>query len=256
MVFPVVLLASAFACNAQKDPEVPLAPQVMAPSQDLSDAADDLVRSVPTGAFADVAAFCSAQMKLIAPKIVEANTSFKNGGIAAAAAKPSCEETPDALAFTQVTLSAPYLEAKTVTFETGYSLETYLLVRASEGWTAVRAALLYSNHDDPGCGSIERPNAIKEVRVDRGALVITTASDREWSAEDENGTLDLTYARACRFGHGGVSCGTPEVINAKVAARDWTDREAPIHTRFFTTTFTVGTGVAIDPAVKFDEAAL
>jgi hypothetical protein len=264
VAFSVVLLVSAFACSGSPEPEVvtPVkaaleeAP-VIELSEDASDAADDLVHTVPTGSFADVAAFCAAQTKLVAPKIAEANASYATDGWGEMNLKPSCHELPNALEDATVALVAPFTDVKAVMFETGYSTETYLLVQTSEGWTAVRAPLLYANHNDPGCGSIERPGAILDVHTEKGALVIKTSAGRTWfNKKDEGGDLSLTYARACRTGPTGIACGTPEVIDAKVVLHGDESADAPVTTRFFSTSYEVGSGVAIEPATRFDEEQL
>ena len=275
--FSIVLLVSAFACSGSPEAEVPTKKlqrsetiatgtgtttatstgEVIELSEDESDAADDLVHTVPTGAFADVSSFCAAQTKLVAAKIVEANAAYKVDGYGDMNLEPKCEETEAVLEGAKVALAAPFTAVKAVTFETGYSTESYLLVQKSDGWTAVRAALLYVNHNDPGCGSIERPSEILEVYVEQGALVVKTSAGRTWlSKKDEAGDLSLTYVRACRSTAAGVSCGTPEVVDAKVVLGDEDQPDEPVQTRFFSTTYTVGHGVAIEPATRFDESEL
>ena len=261
--FSVVFLVSAFACSGSSEAPVPakaepqavtLASEVIELTEDQSDAADDLVHTVPIGAFADVDAFCAAQTKLVAPKIEEANAAYRADGFGEMNLKPSCEETPAVLEGANVALVAPYTDVKAVTFETGYSTESYLLVQGADGWSAVRAALLYVNHNDPGCGSIERPGAILDVHVERGALVVKTTAGRTWfGKQEELGDLTMTYVRACRPATSGVACGTPEVIDAKVVI---VDEEQPALTRFFTTSYQVGAGVTIDLATRFDEEQL
>lgn len=267
LVVSVILLVSAFACSGTPEVEpsrVDAAPlsgsgTAVALSEDQSDAQDDLVHTVPVGAFTDVASFCATQMKIVAPKIAEANAAFEKDGYGKMNLTPKCVETPDVLARADVALAKPFAEVKAVTFETGYSTESYLLVRASEGWSAVRAALVYANHNDPGCGSIERPVAITEVHVEQGALVIKTTADRTWLGKTgELGDLTMTYARACRALSPSVdvACGTPEVIDAKVVIRDEENPDAPVVTRFFATTYAVGGGVAIEPARRFADEQL
>jgi hypothetical protein len=264
IAFSVVLLVSAFACSGTSEPQ--LAPalattssDVIELSEDQSDAADDLAKTVPTGNFADVDAFCEAQMKLVAPKVEEANAAYETDGYGDMHLAPKCAETPRVVEGAAVALAAPYTDVKAVAFETGYSIESYLLVRRAEGWTAVRSALLYVNHNDPGCGSIERPAEILEVHVTKGAIVVKSTAERTFfNRKNEAGEITLTYARACRPTVTGlVACGTPEVIEAKAVLRDDEDQpDAPTQTRFFTTTYEVGTGVAIEPAVRFDEVQL
>jgi hypothetical protein len=174
---------------------------------------------------------------------------------------PKCSETPRVLEGANVALAAPYTDVKAVSFETGYSIESYLLVQRTEhgesGYTAIRAALLYVNHNDPGCGSIERPGDVLDVRVEKGAIVVKSTAGRTWmNQKNELGDLTLTYVRACRPSMAGIACGTPEVIDAKVFLHDDENADSPTSTRFFTTTFTVGAGVAVEPAVRFNEDEL
>lgn len=270
------LLLSSFACNG--NPQTPEGPAPAAPesaievgslptdevielTEDQSDAADDLATTVPTGAFADVDSFCAAQMKLVATKVAEANAAFKMDGYGDMKLAPKCSETPKVLEGANVALALPYTDVKAVSFETGYSIESYLLVQRAQNedtsWTAVRSALLYVNHNDPGCGSIERPGDVLDVHVEKGAIVVKSTAGRTWmNQKSEFGDLTLTYARACRPSSAGIACGTPEVIDAKVFLHDDENADAPTSTRFFTTTFTVGAGVAIEPAVRFNEDEL
>jgi hypothetical protein len=264
IAFSVVLLVSAFACSGTSVPEVAPAlaetrSDAIELSEDRLDAADDLATTVPTGSFADVDAFCAAQMKLVAPKVEEANASFRRDGYGDLHLTPSCAETPNVLEGAAVALAAPYTDVKAVAFETGYSIESYLLVRRAEGWTAVRSAMLYVNHNDPGCGSIERPAEILDVHVTQGAIVVKSTAGRTFfNRKSEGGEITLTYARACRpTGATGIACGTPEVIDAKAVIHAGDENpDAPTQTRFFTTTYAVSTGVAIEPAKRFDEDEL
>ena len=90
-----VLLVSAFACSRGPVASAPVkkpipataaeavgtttielaADDVIELNEDQSDAADDLVHTVPTGSFASVASFCDAQTKLVASKLVEVNAN-------------------------------------------------------------------------------------------------------------------------------------------------------------------------------------
>lgn len=265
------LLLSSFACSGAPEAEGPApAPppaamdvgspetgEVIELTEDQSDAADDLATTVPTGAFASIDAFCAAQTKLVAPKVLEANAAFKMDGYGDMKLAPKCAETPKVLDGANVALAFPYLDVKAVSFETGYSIESYLLVRRADGWTAVRSAVLYVNHNDPGCGSIERPGDVLDVHVEKGALVVKSTAGRTWmNPKNELGDLTLTYARACRPTATGIACGTPEVVDAKVVIHDDEQPDAPTTTRFFTTTFAVGAGVAVEPAKRFDEDEL
>ena len=267
----VVLLLSSFACSGSPEAEGPaLAPsataievgsqpasEVIELSEDQSDAADDLATTVPTGAFADVDAFCAAQTKLVAPKVAEANAAFKMDGYGDMKLAPKCAETPKVLEGANVALALPYTDVKAVSFETGYSIESYLLVHRAEGWTAVRSAVIYVNHNDPGCGSIERPGDVLDVHVEKGAIVVKSTAGRTWmNQKNELGELTLTYARACRPSAAAIACGTPEVVDANVVLQDEENSDAPTATRFFTTTYNVGTGVAIEPATRFNEDEL
>jgi hypothetical protein len=262
VAFSVVLLVSAFACSGTSVPEVAPAvaqttSEVIELSEDQSDAADDLATTVPTGTFADVDAFCEAQMKLVAPKVEEANAAYKTDGYGDMHLTPKCAETPRVLEGAAVALAAPYTDLEAVAFETGYSIESYLLVRRAEGWTAVRSAVLYVNHNDPGCGSIERPAEILDVRVVEGAIVVKSTAGRTFfNRKNEAGDITLTYARACRPTGGLIACGTPEVVEAKAVIHDDENPDAPTQTRFFTTTYEVGPGVAVVPAMRFDEDQL
>ena len=270
-----VLLVSAFACSRGPVATAPAveavgtttgtttielaSDDVIELTEDQSDAADDLVHTVPSGNFASVASFCEAQTKLVAKKIDEANAASKADGMEDMHVEASCKESPDVLHDANIALAAPYTDVKAVTFETGYSTESYLLVQRDSAWTAVRSSVLYWNHWDPGCGSIERPSAVLEVHVEKGALVVKTSANRSWSGkDDEAGELTLTYARACRNTSMGIACGTAEVVGAKVDIRtsDETDPAPVFATRFFSTTYVVGGGVAIETATRFDESQL
>ena len=269
-VVAAVLMTSAFACTGS--PEV-MEPHTAAPAEvelheDAREAADDLVHTIPTGSFATVNEFCAAQKTLILPKIAEANAAFQSDAYRADEKgieyKPECVEFPAALTSTSIALAAPYTAVKAVSVETGYSTEIYLLARATEGWSAVRSALIYDNHNDPGCGSIERPLEIKSVHVAEGAIVITTTADRTWwapiadptSDDEKTGLLVSTYARACRATASGIECGWPEIVEAKATLKNEDKPEEPVQTRFFTTTFKVSEGVKIEPATKFDPEML
>lgn len=267
-------MTSAFACTGSPELMEPrtaadagAAKAVLAKSEiseDARDAEDDLVHTIPTGNFASIDAFCSAQKTLILPKIAEANAAFQNDAYRSdekmAELAPACAEFPSALTTTKIALAAPYTAVKAVSVETGYSTEIYLLAKTTEGWSAVRSAFIYDNHNDPGCGSIERPFEIKSVHVEAGAIVVQTLADRTWwapitdptSDEEKTGMLVTTYARACRGTASGISCGVPEVVEAKATMKDENNPEVPVQTRFFTTTFKVGDGVKIEPATKYD----
>lgn len=256
------LLASVFACTTsvrEAAPPTPAASAVIeledAPATSAATPVEqhgqDLVADViPTGVFANVGSFRTAQKTLIIPRMAEANLRAKeNGATPAEMEVPSCKETPEVL--TSTTMDE-FIEVKAVSVATGGATSVFLLVNGKGGWTAIRTPFLTSYNDDPGCGSIEREASIKKVHTDGDALVVTTESGRTyWKSDDDRGELTLTHARAC---HPGAACAFGAVVQAKAVTQ--LDSEVPTRMRFFHTSYTVDSSGAIIPATVFDETQL
>lgn len=212
----IAAVSSFVACS--KAPEGPVA-AAPAPAFEAApvtlELPDDRYEGIlPYGAFASVDALCERQRDLVVPHLEAAMADLDPE--TEMELVPSCHESLEALDGAPVALEAPFLDVKTIEVETGRSRDTFLVVKTTEGWTAVRDAILSQEHDDPGCPSIERESAITEVRVDRGALVVYTTADRE----DENGPVRLTHARSCRIGDWAPTCSTPETIETTYALTD------------------------------------
>ncbi|MBX3227689.1 MAG: hypothetical protein KIT84_15140 [Labilithrix sp.] len=266
LVFSTLLLASAFACASSAKEEPVTVTAEPTPILELDEATpsslsepeaparvepvvDPVADRLPTGAFADVRAFCAAQEKLVAPRIAEANASWIQNGMGALNAKPACNELPEALAGA---MTDPFLDLKAVRVEIGGGTEVYLLVLGTSGWEAVRTPFLNAFDDDPGCGSIEREVAIKDVHEDGDRVVVTIESGRGYYKDDDDyGELTLASARSCRAG---AACAQAEVVEAKAVAHH--GEGEPDRTRTFTTTYSIDAKGAVVPAAKFDETAL
>lgn len=278
-IFSFALVGSSFACVAETDQTASTAHAPLehpnkvitsadAPAKDVpvepvvfEVPEDPYAKILPFGAFADVKALCKKQVELVKPHLAEVNAK----GLELEpdfVVKPSCKETPAVLANATVTLGGSFEGLKAISVETGNADETFLVVKTSEGWTALREAYLSAYHDDPGCGSIERENAFESIYVDGDALVVLTQSDRSWwSTKDsevvDSGDLYLTKARACRFGDWGPTCSARETVTAKIARRPMDDPDAKSNIEeAFSTSFNVTAEGEIDVHVKFDETKL
>lgn len=180
---------------------------------------------VPRGAFADVRSFCAAQMEASLPRIrrIEAERgepSEEFGTFEPLVA--SCEEDVSELSgVPRPAVSGPFLGITAVKLETGYALETHLLVRTREGFVAVQEPVLSDDHDDPGCPSILRDAGLEAIQWGGGPrptlLVVSKASRALF---DERGDFDGEYvqtqARACHFqGRGAelrLDCDEPVTV--------------------------------------------
>src|SRR5579864_2000522 len=147
--------------------------------------ADAHAETLPTGTFPTLDALCAAQRSLAAPHIVQARAEHaeRYEDPDPTPLLPSCTES-QALRDASVTLAPPYTEIRAIEAETGYATDTFLVLRTSAGWTALREAFLAGEHDDPGGPSILREGAVLDVHVDRGAIVVLTAAGRGWFDED------------------------------------------------------------------------
>ena len=143
---------------------------------------------------------------------------------------------PNALTDTKITLSAPYLEVRAVDIVKEGGGSTMLEVRTADGWHRLPDELVKYWEDDPGCPSIERESSIDEIRVEQGAVVVVTSSDREvFEDEQQSETLGMKKARACRDTVEGWVCGEPTVVEAFLgertyASKYWVDADGEIET--------------------------
>jgi len=222
---------------------------------------DPYAKVLPFGAFADVKALCTKQVELVKPHLDHVNAQgfeLEPGYVV----KASCKETPEVLNDAKVTLGGSFEGLKAISVETGNADETFLVVKTSEGWVAMREAFLSAYHNDPGCGSIEREGAFESIYVDGDALVVLTQSDRSWwSSKDsevvDSGELYLTNARACSFGDWGPTCSAKETVMAKIARRPMDDPDATSNIQeAFSSAFNVTAEGTIDVHTKFDESQL
>lgn len=161
-----------------------------------------------------------------------------------------------ALESTKVTLAAPYLDVRAVDVTSDGSGSTMLEVRTTSGWHRLPDELLQYWEDDPGCPSIERESAIDEIRVEQGALVIVTSSDRELFDEDRSGPLVMQKARACRETDDGWVCGDPTVVSATAKLRSLADDPAPATEKSYASKYWVNADGEIETERSFDEASL
>ena len=261
LALAAALFTLTIACNPAHEPPRRAA-KLEAPARPAETASvvfevpdDPWAGVLPVGLFPDVPLLCDAQMKVGALRIAEANEARAEDHLGFDLV-PSCVEKPAALANVKASLGGAILDAKAIAVETGSSETTFLVLRTAEGWTAVREAFLADAHEDPGCPSIEREDAIVELRLEESALVVLTTADRAFYGEHDEGTLLLTHARACRLTEWGPTCGPIETVSATLAHQDAKDPEAPPATRqVFSTTFTVDRSGALTPAARFDETA-
>jgi hypothetical protein len=213
---PLLVLGSALhlSCGGEADPLREAAP-LPAPVPPREDA---YAETLPTATFPTLDALCAAQRSLAAPHIAQALAAhaerYGEEDPDPEPLAPSCVES-DALRDARVTLAPPYAEVRAIHAETGVSTDTFLVFRTSAGWTALREAFVSDEHDDPGCPSITRENAIADVHVDRGVIVVQTSADRSsFEAEDDGAMASLlfTHVRAC----GLAGCTEPSTIEARV----------------------------------------
>lgn len=161
-----------------------------------------------------------------------------------------------ALESTKVSLAAPYLDVRAVDVASDGSGSTMLEVRTASGWHRLPEAMLQYWEDDPGCPSIERESSIDEIRVEQGALVIVTSSDRELFDEDRSGPLVMQKARACRDTDDGFTCGEPTVFAATAKLQSLADEPAPAIERSYASKYWVNADGEIETERAFDEASL
>ncbi len=234
------VVTAAPAANPRADVAVP----AEAPALAEVDSEPELAfPTLPAGSFRDVHALCALQMKEIAPQIEKARRDlaerYADGDIPRAV--PACDEDPAAMRGVRVSLAAPYLEAKAVTYETGFSTQTSIIVRTSEGWTNLGIPFVTDYHDDPGCPSILRPAGLMEVRVERGYVVVVDKADRGFG--DDN-ALVYERARTCSL----TSCTEPVTIGTRLVPWSGGGKDK----RLFSTTYAIDGAGAIVPAHAWD----
>jgi hypothetical protein len=279
-IFSTALVATTFACVANTEEAAitasapALHPNKVVSSADAPPKNEDVhdvvfevpqipyARVLPFGAFKDVNALCTEQKKLIAPYMAELKKAAEEEPMEVGLDfTPSCKEAPEVLKKVTVALDGSFESVKAITVETGHSTDIFLVVKNADGYTAIREAFLSAAYNDPGCGSIERENAITSITAKNGSLVVVTESDRSWwtqkPGDDDSGELLLTNARACSFGDWGPICGATEMVNAKIARRpiDDPDTESVIE-EVFKTGYELGEENSIVPAKQFDESKL
>ena len=166
------------------------------------------------------------------------------------------DERGKALESTKVSLAAPYLDVRAVDVTSEGSGSTALEVRTADGWHRLPEELLQYWEDDPGCPSIERESSIDEIRVEQGALVIVTSSDRELFDEDRSGPLVMQKARACRDSVEGWVCGEPTVVSATAKLQSLADESSPAIEKSYASKYWVNADGEIETERPFEEAAL
>lgn len=229
---PAPLLSCAVP--AERSAPVAQAVAVAAPSAEAEEevAADEDPETVmPRGAFPSIEALCVAQKELAAPAIAKANEERAERYEGPSAVTAACEESKDALTNVSLHVGAPFHEVRAITVETGNATETHLVVRTDEGWQAAQQAVISDFHDDPGCPSIRRDGGLREIRVERGALVVVSTSNRGDGEEEIAGEAStIVYwsrvfedATACRVERGALRCDATVVISAtRTASSDTT----------------------------------
>jgi len=266
-LFLSMVLAPLFSCVVSADgtptdtADLPVAPPVVeapspAPTPSVTPVAmpetdkrtDKRYDAIlPRGAFADLRALCNAQTKLVKPHLAKVQKERTARGDDEKLA-PSCKEDEAAMKDVKLPVDGAIRAASAIIVEAGESIDTFVVVRTAEGWTAIRQPILAGYHDDPGCGSITRENAIVEVRAEHDAIVVVSTADRSYEAENElPGELVMTHARLCRPGG---ACTEPVTVRA-VVERWESGKESK--TELFATTYHVDNG-AIAVAEFFDDA--
>lgn len=166
------------------------------------------------------------------------------------------DERGKALEATKVTLTAPYLDVRAVEVASDGSGSTMIEVRTVDGWHRLPDELLAYYEDDPGCPSIERESAIDEIRVEQGALVIVTSSDREVYDEARSGPLVMKKARACRESVEGWVCGEPTIVEAKAELRSLDDEASAAAEKSYRSKYWVNADGEIETERPFEESVL
>lgn len=157
---------------------------------------------------------------------------------------------------TKVDLSAPFLDVRAIDVASDGRGWTMLEVRTAEGWSRLPDELLAYDEEDPGCPSIERESSIDEIRVEQGALVVVTSSDREVYDDGRAGTLVAKKARACRETSEGWTCSEPTVVEAKVALRSLDDESSEAVEKRYSSRYWVNADGEIETERPFDESVL
>ncbi len=166
--------------------------------------------TLPTGTFHDVHALCAQQMKDVLPLLAQAERNLVEGmGDTETKLVPSCNEDAAAMRGVRVSLGAPYLEAKAVSYETGEGTQTNLVMRTSAGWTNVGTSLVASYHNDPGCPSILRDSGLTEVRVENGQVVVVDKAER---GAGDNANIVYERTRTCTL----TACTEPVTLSETV----------------------------------------
>lgn len=221
------------------------------PPAEVASAEEDAVvekeSSLPAGTFRDLHALCAQQMNDVGPSIEKARRDMAERSTEEEIIKvvPACDVDDEAMHGVRVSLAAPYLDAKAVTYETGAATQTSIVMKTSEGWANVGTPIVKSDHDDPGCPSILRDAGLVEIRVTGGHLVIVDKADRGWG---ENSSIVYERARTCSL----TTCTEPVTIGARTMPWEGNEKEK----RLFSTTYTVDAVGTIVPAHTWDGESL
>lgn len=211
-------------------------------------AEDPYADVLPTGAFPTIEALCNEQMKLSKPRIEDMrNTDMRVEADDGTPLAPSCGIS-DALKDTRVSVNLPIRVLTAIDVETGESTQTFLVALTEEGWKAVRQPFLTAFHDDPGCPSIERENAIVSVEAKQGVLVVVTTSDKGGYADDGPTEVAMTKARVCKLAG---DC-TSAVVVESIASRWDTDQQKNVTTQTFETAWTLDANNEIAVATAYE----
>lgn len=194
-------------------------------TSDVVEAVGDPEPVVPSITFTSLDALCREQMKMVLPRLREAEQRWAERG-ETVTLEPRCEVSTTALSKVAIELRAPFLEARAIEVETGSATQTHLAIRTAAGWFALGRASVVDQHDDPGCFSIERDGGIISIRTlgtRVPTLVIVESSARGAVMEDPEGEPEdasvvspvmwddvMHRARACRAEASGyVACDAP-----------------------------------------------
>ena len=134
------------------------------------------------------------------------------------------------------------------TSDSSVSKKTWLPSSEFPAKEAVKTPFLTAFHDDPGCPSIERENAITEVQFKQGSLVVVTTSDKGGYSEEGATEIAMTKARVCKLGG---ECESAVVVEANVSRFD-TEKEKNVIESTFVTDWTLDGAGAIAVAKAYD----
>lgn len=254
-LFLSVVLSSC-ALASSPEPNAPASPVEAEPAPEAAPEgrADEVEAPlIPSGRFDSLEALCEEQKKLAAPSIAEALAGYADRGETDVVLVPRCDVSTTALLRAVVAIGGPFLEISAIEVETGHATRTHVVVRTKDGWFAAPRPAMEAYHDDPGCGSIERDAGILAVRVERGALVIVTASERLVDLEEGAAVYwdeATERARACRLGRAGLSCDEPVTLRVeRVPSTTDGGRSSRVQ---FETTVSVGADGDLVPAHRYE----